>query len=88
MDVAEAIYLIAALLWIGAALGGLAVMVIVALKVRARRRRVNRLLDVVRVPARLYAGSVRTQMRWDPWPSAPARNRRRRGGSGPRGRQR
>ena len=88
MDVAEGIYLVAALLWIGAVLGGLAVLVIVAVKVRARRRRINRLLDVVRVPARLYAGSVRTQMRWEPWPSAQPRNRRRRAGSGPRRRQR
>ena len=88
MDLAEAIYLVAALLWIGAALGAVAVLVIVAVKLRSRRRRINRLLDVVRVPARLYAGSVRTQMRWEPWLSAQPRNRRRGAGSGPRRRRR
>ena len=45
MDAVETIYLLAASLWIVVVLGALCVGIRLALKVRARRRRVNRLLD-------------------------------------------
>lgn len=51
MTAVEVIYLIAAILWIGAVLAALAIGTYVALRLRARRRRVTRLLGAVRDPA-------------------------------------
>lgn len=46
----ETIYLVAATLWIVVVVTGACVGVRVALKIRARRRRMNQLLALVRLP--------------------------------------
>jgi hypothetical protein len=48
--VVEMVYLVAATLWIVVVLAALAIGVRVMLKIRARRRRMNQLLAVVRLP--------------------------------------
>lgn len=48
--VVETIYLVAATLWIVVVVAGACVGVRVALKIRARRRRMNQLLALVRLP--------------------------------------
>ncbi|WP_157575903.1 hypothetical protein [Mycobacterium sp. GA-2829] len=48
--VVETIYLVAATLWIVVVVTGACVGVRVALKIRARRRRMNQLLALVRLP--------------------------------------
>ncbi len=53
MAAVEVIYLLAATLWIGVVLAALCIGVRFVLKFRARRRRINRVLDVVRIPVRL-----------------------------------
>jgi hypothetical protein len=56
MAAVEVIYLAAATLWIGVVVAALCIGVRFAMKFRARRRRMNRILDVVRVPARMCTG--------------------------------
>ncbi|MCW2512020.1 MAG: hypothetical protein JWR11_1062 [Mycobacterium sp.] len=53
MAAVDVIYLLAAILWIGVVLAALAVGIRVAVKFRARRRRINRVLAAVRMPVRL-----------------------------------
>ena len=54
----DVIYLLAASLWIGIVVATLSIGVRVVLKLRARRRRMNMLLDLVRTPVRLCTGQA------------------------------
>ncbi|MCK0173006.1 MULTISPECIES: hypothetical protein [Mycobacteriaceae] len=55
---AEVVYLVASVLWIVVVLGAAGFAGWFALKVRARRRRVNRILAVVRVPVALVLATA------------------------------
>jgi predicted nucleic acid-binding protein len=77
MTAVEVIYLVAAILWIGVVIGALAVGIHVALKLRAKRRRINRILAVVRI-----------QRMWEPRAPAARQRRRRLATSGPHRRHR
>lgn len=82
MPTVEVIYLIAAVLWIGVVLGALAVGIYVACRLRARRRRLTRILDVVRSPAREARALTVSLADWSgTGPRPPVRRRRRRGGA-------
>ena len=59
MTVIEVIYLVAATLWILVVVGAVAVGGRYLLKLRARRRRVTRLLDSVRLSAERVTGPYR-----------------------------
>jgi hypothetical protein len=69
MAAIEVIYLVAATLWIGVVLAALCIGIRLVVKFRARRRRVNRLIDIVRIPVLLCTGQ-------------PQRRRPRRGARG------
>jgi Flp pilus assembly protein TadB len=56
MAAVEVIYLLAASLWIGVVVAALCIGVRMVVKFRARRRRMNRLLDLVWTPVRLCTG--------------------------------
>ena len=58
MAAVEVIYLLAASLWIGIVVAALCIGVRVVMKLRARRRRMNRFLDVVWTPVRLCTGQA------------------------------
>ena len=75
MAAVEVIYLAAAILWIGVVVAALCIGVRFAMKFRARRRRMNRILDVVRVPARMYTGLSRLADALDVPPKQIARGR-------------
>jgi hypothetical protein len=67
MAAVEVIYLLAAVLWIGAALTALCLGCLVVVKFRARRRRINRLLDALRMPLGLitwWGRGQRSGIRW------------------------
>lgn len=55
MTAVEVIVLVAAILWIGVVVAALVVGIRVTLKLRARRRRIERLLCLLRLP--VYVGS-------------------------------
>ena len=55
VSVVEMVYLVAATLWIVVVVAATCVGVRVMLKIRARRRRMNQLLAVVRLPIVLVA---------------------------------
>jgi hypothetical protein len=76
MAAVEVIYLAAAILWIGVVVAALCIGVRFAMKFRARRRRMNRILDVVRVPARMYTALGRLADALDVPPKQIARGRR------------
>ncbi len=56
MAAVEVIYLVAATLWIGVVVAALCIGIRLVLKFRARRRRVNRFLDIVWIPVLLCTG--------------------------------
>jgi hypothetical protein len=56
MAAVEVIYLVAATSWIGVVLAALGIGIRLVVKFRARRRRVNRLLDIVWRPVQLCTG--------------------------------
>ena len=58
MTAVEVIVLVAAILWIGVVVAALVVGIRVTLKLRARRRRIERLLYVLRLPSSLVPGSM------------------------------
>jgi hypothetical protein len=58
MAAIEVIYLVAATLWIGAVLAALCIGIRLVVKFRARRRRVNRLIDIVRIPVLVCTGQA------------------------------
>jgi hypothetical protein len=53
MAAVEVIYLLAASLWIGVVVAALCIGIRLMMKFRAKRRRMNRILDAVRFPLRL-----------------------------------
>jgi hypothetical protein len=55
---AEVVYLVASVLWIVVVLGAAGFAGWFALKVRARRRRANRILALVRVPVALVLATA------------------------------
>ncbi|WP_197376659.1 hypothetical protein [Mycolicibacterium baixiangningiae] len=59
MAAVETVFLVAAILWIVVVVAAVCVGVRVMLKLRARRRRVNHLLALTRVPLLLLAGRRR-----------------------------
>jgi hypothetical protein len=56
MAAVEVIYLVAATLWIGVVVAALSIGVRLVLKFRARRRRMNRFIDIVWIPVLLCTG--------------------------------
>lgn len=66
MTTVEAIYLVAALLWIAAVVVVMVVGVRFAVRYRARRRQVNRLLAVAWIPLRLFVRPARDRT-WRDW---------------------
>jgi hypothetical protein len=56
MAAVEVIYLVAATLWIGVVVAALCIGIRLVLKFRARRRRMNRFLDIVWIPVLLCTG--------------------------------
>lgn len=58
MTAVEVIVLVAAILWIVVVVAALVVGIRVTLKLRARRRRIERLIYVLRLPSSLVPGSM------------------------------